>query len=79
MPIDVTVTYTDGTTEMFNIPLRMMRGNKPTDATILEDWTWAHPTYTFTASKTVMSVEIDASQLMADIDRSNNVYPKTAE
>ena len=79
MPIDVTVTYTDGTTEMFNIPLRMMRGNKPTDATILEDWTWAHPTYTFTASKMVKSVEIDASQLMADIDRSNNVYPKTAE
>lgn len=74
MPIDVTVTYTDGTTEMFNIALRMMRGNKPTDATILEDWTWAHPTYTFTASKTVTSVEIDVSQLMADISRDNNVY-----
>ncbi|MDG2195134.1 MAG: M1 family metallopeptidase [Polaribacter sp.] len=79
MPIDVTVTYADGTTETFNIALRMMRGNKPTDATILEDWTWAHPTYTFTASKTVKSVEIDASQLMADIDRSNNVYPKATE
>jgi hypothetical protein len=79
MPIDVTVTYIDGTTEMFNIALRMMRGNKPTDAKILEDWTWAHPTYTFTASKTVLAVEIDASQLMADIDRSNNVYPKATE
>ena len=77
MPIDVRVTYTDGTKEDFNIALRMMRGNKPTTATILEDWTWAHPTYTFTASKTVKSVNIDASGLMADVDRNNNVYPKT--
>lgn len=76
MPIDVTVTYTDGTKEEFNIALRMMRGNKPTNATILKDWTWAHTTYSFTASKEVKSVEIDTSGLMADIDRNNNVYPK---
>jgi len=74
MPMDVTVTYEDGSTEMFNIALRMMRGNKPTTATVLKDWTWAHPTYTFSVDKKVKKVEIDASQLMADIDRSNNVY-----
>ena len=74
MPMDVTVTYEDGSTEMFNIALRMMRGNKPTTATVLIDWTWAHPTYTFSVDKKVKKVEIDASQLMADIDRSNNVY-----
>ncbi len=74
MPMDVTVTYEDGSTEMFNIALRMMRGNKPTTATVLKDWTWAHPTYTFSVNKKVKKVEIDASQLMADIDRSNNVY-----
>ena len=74
MPIDVTVTYADGTTEDFNIPLRMMRGNKPTNATIIDDWTWSHPSYSFSVSKDIKKVEIDTSQLMADIDRDNNVY-----
>jgi len=73
MPMDVEVTYTDGTSESFNIPLEMMRGNKPTTATILKDWGWANPTYSFTASKSVKSVTIDKSGLMADINLDNNV------
>ena len=76
MPIDVTVTYIDGSHENFNIPLRMMLGRKTTNATILKDWAWAYPTYTFATSKEVKSVEIDPSQLMADIDRSNNKFEK---
>ncbi|CAA0231449.1 Peptidase family M1 [Tenacibaculum maritimum] len=74
MPIDVEVVYKDGTKEMFNIPLRMMRGEKPTSATILEDWTFAHPTYTFATRKAVKSVVIDPSQLMADIELNNNTF-----
>jgi len=74
MPIDVRVTYIDGTKEDFNIPLRMMRGNKPTDATILKDWTWAHPTYTFSTKNDIKSVEIDVSLLMADVNRENNKF-----
>ena len=73
MPIDVRVTYKDGTTQDFNIPLRMMRGNKPTKATILEDWTWAHPTYEFEVTKEVAFVEIDPSKLMADIYPADNM------
>lgn len=76
MPIDVQVTYTDGSKETFNIPLRMMRGEKPTKATIITDWTWAHPTYTFATSKEVKSVEIDPSKLMADINQENNSFGK---
>ncbi|WP_445733047.1 M1 family metallopeptidase [Mariniflexile sp.] len=72
MPIDITVTYTDGSTEDFYIPLQMMRGEKPTTATIIKDWAWAYPTYTFTTKKAVKSVEIDAKNLMADIDKGNN-------
>ncbi len=75
MPIDLSVTYTDGSTEEFYIPLQMMRGEKPTSATIINDWAWAMPTYTFKASKTVKSVEIDASKMMADVKRDNNVFP----
>ncbi|WP_430467125.1 M1 family metallopeptidase [Winogradskyella ouciana] len=72
MPIDLSVTYTDGSTEEFYIPLQMMRGEKPTSATTIEDWAWAMPTYTFEANKAVKSVEIDSSQMMADVKRENN-------
>ncbi|MCF6347109.1 MAG: M1 family metallopeptidase [Flavobacteriaceae bacterium] len=73
MPIDAKVTYADGSSEDFYIPLRMLLGQKPTKATIIDDWSWVQPTYTFTTSKIVKSVEIDTSKLMADVDRSNNI------
>ncbi len=76
MPIDLSVTYTDGSKEDFYIPLQMMRGEKPTSATIIEDWAWAYPTYTFEVSKSVQSVEIDPSQMMADVKRENNTFTK---
>ena len=76
MPIDLTVTYTDGTTEDFYVPLQMMRGEKPTEATIISDWAWANPSYTFEVTKAVKSVEIDPKQWVADIDRDNNKMEK---
>lgn len=76
MPVDVSVTYVDGITEDFYIPLSMMRGEKSTDATVVKNWSWAHSTYTFSASKEIKKVEIDHTQLMADIDRENNVFEK---
>ncbi|GAL60575.1 M1 family metallopeptidase [Algibacter lectus] len=72
MPIDLKVTYVDGTSEDFYIPLQMMRGEKPTTATIVSDWAWAYPTYSFDAKKAVKTIEIDPSGLMADVDSSNN-------
>ncbi|RZN83896.1 MAG: M1 family peptidase [Winogradskyella sp.] len=73
MPLDISVTYVDGSTEDFYIPLQMMRGEKPTKATVVGDWAWAYPTYDLKTAKDVKSIEIDASQMMADIDRTNNV------
>ncbi|WP_248724547.1 M1 family metallopeptidase [Seonamhaeicola sp. ML3] len=72
MPIDLTVTYTDGSKEDFYIPLQMMRGEKPTSATVIKDWAWAYPTYTFKTSKAIQHVEIDPKNLMADVDKKNN-------
>ncbi|MCX7551279.1 M1 family metallopeptidase [Xanthomarina sp. F2636L] len=74
MPIDLTITYIDGTTEDYYIPLRMMRGKKPTTATPLSDWAWAYPTYTFEASKTIKSVQIDPKEWMADVNKVNNKF-----
>ena len=76
MPIDLSVTYADGSKEEFYIPLQMMRGEKPTSATIINDWAWAMPTYSFDAKKVVKSVKIDASEMMADVNRQNNVITK---
>jgi hypothetical protein len=76
MPIDVQVSYTDGTTEDFNIPLRMMRGHKPTEAVILKDWPWAQQDYTFQTTKDIVKVQLDPGGLMADIDSENNVFNK---
>jgi len=76
MPLDIRVTYEDGTFEDYLIPLRMMRGHKKTDARIVEDWAWAYPEYTFKASKTVKKVEIDPSTMMADVYQDNNVLEK---
>jgi len=45
-----------------------------TSATIIDDWAWAMPTYTFEAKKAVKSVEIDPSQMMADVKRENNAF-----
>lgn len=72
MPLDITLTYVDGTTEDIYIPLQMMRGEKPTTATIKADWAWAYPTYTFEGSKAISSVQIDPKEMMADINKENN-------
>lgn len=81
MPIDLYVTYEDGSQESFYIPLQMMRGEKenpfPTfKRTVLKDWAWAYPSYSFeiTNGKKVKNMMIDATLLMADVDLENNVY-----
>jgi len=77
MPLDVSVTYTDGSTKEYYIPLRMMYFNKPGAQNIQEDWPWAIPTYDLTidgAKSTIKKIEIDPSQMMADSKRENNVF-----
>ena len=78
MPLDLEVSYADGTKTAYHIPLRMMRGAKPTPSTttVLKNWAWAHPTYTFDieASKSsILSITIDPRGYMADVNRENNV------
>lgn len=83
MPLDVLVEYADGSKELFYIPLREMRGAKPTEdykiyegakRTVLEDWFWTKPNYTITTSKKPVKVWIDPTERLADIESSNNYY-----
>jgi len=82
MPLDIEVEFTDGTKQQFYIPLRMMFGNKPTEATILNDWAWAYPSFEFSIEKpksTIKSVIIDPKGFMADINKENNIIYNTKE
>jgi hypothetical protein len=80
MPIDVKVTYKDGTSEWHYIPMSLMFGEKPaeenqTSRKVYTEWKWTDPTYTIQSSRKLadmVSVEIDPSYRMADIDRRNN-------
>ncbi len=82
MPLDVTITYKNGRQEIFNIPLDLMRGEKSSEFagvkfSILPDWRWTHPDYEFVINekfKNVVRVEIDASQRMVDVNRTDNVW-----
>lgn len=83
MPIDLMVEYTDGSKELFYMPLRIMRGVKANDEypdikrTIEKDWPWVYPRYTLKIEQPASSISrviIDPSERMADINRENNVF-----
>lgn len=81
MPLDIKVTYGDGSSELVYIPLQMMRWNKPAEEgkerKVTDRWAWAHPTYELILEKPlseISGITIDASGLMADINRENNTF-----
>ena len=81
MPIDVELSFKDGTKEMHYIPMYLMFGEKPNEEAsiprkVYEPWKWTHPTYIIETDKRIINlkvVEIDPSQQMADIERKNNL------
>lgn len=80
MPLDILLGYKDGTKEIVNIPQYSMFGAKKSeDPTIpystREPWKWTHPTYVFEVNHRLADLklmEIDPSQRMADVERTNN-------
>ncbi|HIE48975.1 MAG TPA: M1 family peptidase [Gammaproteobacteria bacterium] len=76
MPIDLLVVLKDGSSLLFNIPLTMMRGNRPLEnTTLLDSWSWAQPYYIFelnVAKENIQEVVIDPLGFTADVNRKNN-------
>ena len=79
MPVDVLVTYKDGTKELHYIPMNLMYGAKKAEDNIPfiihDEWKWTQPEYMLPLNKAVKDikeVEIDPSQRMADVNRVNN-------
>ena len=77
MPLDVEVSFSDGTKDMYYIPTDLMHGNKKFNSNnvyYMQAWTWASPEYDFVVqgNKKVVKVEIDPSKRLADYNQMDN-------
>jgi hypothetical protein len=80
MPLDVKVTFKDGSSEWHYIPMSLMFGEKAaeegqTPRKVYEAWRWTHPNFEITSSRKladIVTVEIDPSNRMADMNRKDN-------
>ncbi|MBI0400379.1 M1 family metallopeptidase [Cyclobacterium marinum] len=82
MPIDLIVTYENGEKESYYFPLAIMRGGKASESNWPERvkttrWPWTNETVEINIDQSnskVTSIQIDPSERMADIDKSNNLW-----
>ena len=80
MPLDIVVTYNDGTQEMIYLPLVIQRGNKPEEKgmaarSMTVRWPWTNYSQEVQLDmpiSSIKSVEIDPSLRLADVNRANN-------
>ncbi|MBX9785209.1 MAG: M1 family metallopeptidase [Chitinophagaceae bacterium] len=79
MPVDVVITFKDGTQQLHYVPMYLMFGSKSAEDSmqrkVYPAWKWTHPVYVIEFDKRLSeltSVEIDPTQRMADVDRKNN-------
>ena len=77
MPLDVEVSFSDGTKDVYYIPTDLMHGNKKFNSNnvyYMQPWTWASPEYDFVVqgNKKVVKVEIDPSKRLADYNQMDN-------
>jgi hypothetical protein len=80
MPIDLQLTFKDGSKELHYVPMNLMYGQKPVEDTaitrkVYDPWKWTHSTYVIESTRRLTDMvvaEIDPSLRMADIERKNN-------
>ncbi|HZK65644.1 MAG TPA: M1 family peptidase, partial [Puia sp.] len=80
MPIDVLLQFKDGSRELAYIPQYLMFGSKPAEdksipRIVYGPWKWTSRDFEFDISHRLTDlqiIEIDPSQRMADVNRSNN-------
>jgi len=79
MPIDLAITFKDGSTTNYNIPLQIMRNEKKADRNmkfeVVKDWQWTNPDYKLTIPQSkdeIDQIQIDPTERLADINANNN-------
>lgn len=82
MPLDIRVTFEDGSKHTYYIPLVMMRAEKAKQSdiprTTLSDWPWTHPSYQFkipASQGDVDQIQIDPTGKLADVNSDNDRWP----
>ena len=79
MPIEIEVLYEDLSTDIYYIPLSIMRGEKDNSNgkfILLEDWEWVNESYQIDlddSDKKIKKIEINPSGKLADVNKSNNI------
>jgi hypothetical protein len=81
MPVDLQLTYKDGSKQLHYIPMYLMFGEKPVEFPNFprvrhEAWKWTHPAYIIEVDKKLSDidkVEIDPTQRLADVRHEDNV------
>ena len=76
MPIEVVVSFEDGSSDMYYIPNDLLHGYKTfkNEVYLMEPWNWASTEYEFEVqgNKKVSKVEIDTSKRIADVNQMDN-------
>ena len=81
MPLEILVNFKNSPSEIYYIPIPLMRGEKENPYTmswnVQKDWPWSQLEYELIINhpkSEVIDVFIDPSYYMADINRNNNNY-----
>jgi hypothetical protein len=79
MPVDVQITFKDGSKEIHYIPLDLMYGEKPAEDAIKRKvypaWRWTDELYIIETDRKLRDIsiaDIDPSQRLADVERKDN-------
>jgi hypothetical protein len=80
MPVDLLITYKDGSKELYYIPINETLGSKGVEDKSLQRydlqaWRWVDPSYTMKVKRKaedITSITIDPLLRMADVERKNN-------
>jgi hypothetical protein len=81
MPLEILVNFNDGPSEVYYIPIPLMRSEKENPYAmkwkLQKDWPWARSEYELIINhpkSKIVDIFIDPTYYMADIDRDNNTY-----
>ena len=80
MPMDVKITFKDGSSEWHYVPAYEMFGDKPAEPgqqprKVYKEWPWTQATYSISTNRKltdITTVEIDPSFRLADVNPKNN-------
>ena len=76
MPIEVVVSFEDGSSDLYYIPNDLLHGYKSFNGEVylMEPWNWVSTEYEFVVegNKKIIKIEIDPSKRIADVNQLDN-------